>query len=66
MFLGRGEGLLLPTRPLGQTQFHLKFSNRGSGVQTRSLPIGTAHLIVYRGFIEKMCLSSFIYLYFAN
>ena len=28
--------------------------NRGSGVRTRSSPIGSAHVIVHRGFGKKM------------
>ena len=28
--------------------------NRGSGVWTRSFPIGSAHVIVHRGFGKKM------------
>ena len=45
--------------------------NRGSGVRTRSFPIGSAHVIVHRGFGNKMgfqvsFIFSFLFLLFTN
>ena len=51
MCLRRGEGVWLQTR-VAQTKLHNLKS--WVGVRTRSSPIGSAHVIVHRGFGKKM------------